>query len=89
MKKILGFLAVVGLLFVAAPSGSAQAMSLANSGAAAVANHVTDGAPTDVSARRRHVHRHPHWHRRHYGWSRGHHYGWSRGHHHGHRHYRY
>ena len=37
MKKILGFLAVAGLLVVAAPSGPAQAASFADPGAAAAA----------------------------------------------------
>ena len=52
MKKILGFLAVAGLLFVAAPSVPAQAMSLANPGAAAAARQVSDGVPTTVDWRR-------------------------------------
>ena len=93
MKKILGLLAVAGLLFAAAPSGPAQALSLVDTGTAA-ARHVTDGVSTDVSsrhrhARHRHVRRHHGWHHRHHGWNRGHHYGWSRGHHRGHRHHRH
>jgi hypothetical protein len=76
MKKILGFLAVAGLLFVAAPSGSAQAMSLANPGAAAAARQAADGVTTTVDWRRvpvipySHSHRHRYrhndhrWHRR-------------------------
>ena len=74
MKKILGFLAIAGLLFVAAPSGPAQAMSLANPGAAAAARQVSDGVTTKVDWHRvptigyshRHRYRHHHrWHRHH------------------------
>lgn len=72
MKKILGLLAIAGLLFVAAPSGPAQAMSLANPGAAAAAKQAADGVTTNVDWRRvptipythRHHYRHNHrWHR--------------------------
>jgi hypothetical protein len=76
MKRILGFLAVAGLLFVAAPSGPAQAMSLADPGTAAVARQVSDGVTTRVGWRpvqtipysHSHRHRYRHndhrWHRR-------------------------
>lgn len=73
MKKILGFLAVAGLLFVAAPSGSAQAMPLANP--AAAAGQVADGVttvdwrrvptvPYSHSHRHRYRHNDHRWHRR-------------------------
>lgn len=91
MKKILGFLAVAGLLFVAAPSGPAQAASFADPGAAAAARQVTDGV-TQVDWRRvptipyshRHRYRHHHrWHRHHRVYR--HHY---RHHHRRHHHHR-
>ncbi|WP_458758704.1 hypothetical protein ACSVBT_20490 [Afipia sp. TerB] len=92
MKKILGLLAVAGLLFVAAPSGPAQAMSLANPGAAAAARQAADGVTTNVDWRRvptiPYSHRHRYRHR-HHGWHRHrvhrHHY---RHHHRHHRHHR-
>lgn len=94
MKKILGFLAVAGLLFVAAPSVPAQAMSLANPGAAAAARQVSDGVTTKVDWRRvqtipySHGHGHRHRYRPHHRWHRPpvrrhHHYR-----HHHRRHYR-
>lgn len=84
MKKILGLLAVAGLLFVAAPSEPAQAMSLANPGAAAAARQVADGVTTNVDWRRVPVI--PHTHRHHYR----HNHRWHRHrvHRHPHRHHR-
>jgi hypothetical protein len=77
VKKILGFLAVGGLLMLAAPAERAQALSLLNPGAAAA---VQDDSKLTTEVR---------WHR-HYGWRRHHwrrHYGWHR-HHWRHRHWR-
>ena len=94
MKKILGFLAVAGLLFVAAPSGPAQAFSLANPGTAAAAKHVSDGMTTNVEWRHHRAHRHHHA-RRHHGWHRHprvhrrHVHRHHRHHHHHHRHHRH
>lgn len=75
MKKILGFLAVAGLLFVAAPAEQAQALSLANPAALATTKTASEslGVTTEVYYRR--WHRHYGYHR-HYGWHR--HYGYHR-----------
>jgi hypothetical protein len=77
VKRILGFLAIGGLLMLAAPAERAQALSLLNPGAAAA---VQDDSKLTTEVR---------WHR-HYGWRRHHwrrHYGWHR-HHWRHRHWR-
>ncbi len=65
MKKILGLLAVAGLMYVAAPAEHAQALSLANPGTAATTKSASEnlGATTEVRW-------HGHWHRRH--WHRRH-----------------
>jgi hypothetical protein len=72
VKKILGFLAIGGLLILAAPAERAQALSLLNPGVAAA---VQDDGKLTTEVR---------WHR-HHGWRR--HYGWRRHHWH-HRHWR-
>lgn len=66
MKKILGFLAVVGMAFIAMPSQPASALSLASPAGAASTSHASANAITDV-----------HWRRggRHRGW---HHRRWRR-----------
>ena len=93
IRKILGFAAIAGLLFVAAPTDRAQAMSLNSPGiAAAVQGDVAEGV-TQVQYHHhgyRHHHRgygRPHHFRhRHHGWHRPHfaprhhHYGHRRGH---------
>lgn len=80
MKKILGFLAVAGLLFIAAPSERAQALSLANPAAAATAKTASEhlGMTTEVRYHHRHWRRHHGWHHRHHGWR---HHRWHRHHH--------
>jgi hypothetical protein len=79
IKKILGFVAVGGLLIVAAPAERAQALSLINPGTALAVQD--DGSKLTTEARW-----HRHWgYRRHYGYHR--HYGWRRHHWH-HRHWR-
>jgi hypothetical protein len=82
LTKTLGFLAVGGLLMLAAPTGQAQAASLINPGVAA---SVQDGATTlatQVQYRHRH---HRHWHHRH--WRPRHH--WHHRYHHRHWHHRH
>jgi hypothetical protein len=69
VKKTLGFLAIGGMLFVAAPTERAQALSLINPGAAAAVQDDSGKLTTEVR-----------W-RRHWGWGR--HHGWRR--HHWHR----
>ncbi len=73
MKKMFGLLAVAGLLFIAAPTQHAQALSLANPGAAASTKFASEnlGITTDVRWHRHHGRRH-HWHHRHH-WRRHHH----------------
>jgi hypothetical protein len=68
MKKLLGLLAVAGLMFVFTPSQQADAMSLANPGAANAAKQASSGTTTEVYWRHRwHRHRwHPHWRRHHW-----------------------
>jgi hypothetical protein len=71
VKKILGFLAIGGLLIVAAPAERAQALSLINPGTAAA---VQDDSRLATEVRwHRHwgYHRH-HWRHRHWGWRRHH-----------------
>lgn len=77
MKKLFGLAAVAGLLLVAAPFSGANAMSLANPGAAAVVKHSGTAVTTEVHWRGRG------WHR---GWDRGRHRGWRHRHWH-HRHW--
>jgi hypothetical protein len=60
VTKLLGLAAVGGLLILAAPTERAQALSLANPGAAAV---VQDGSKQTTTEVRWHRHWHP-WHRR-------------------------
>jgi hypothetical protein len=74
--KVLGLAAVGAFLVMAAPIGSAQAMSLINPGAAATVQQDAKLPTTEV---RWHWHHHHHWHHR---W---HHHGhWHRWHHHRH-----
>jgi hypothetical protein len=73
VKKILGFLAIGGLLVLAAPAERAQALSLASPGIAAAVQDDSGKLTTEVR-----------WHR-HHGWRR--HHGWHR-HHWRHRHWR-
>jgi hypothetical protein len=80
VKKILGFLAIGGLLVVAAPAERAQALSLASPGIAAAVQDDSSKLTTEV---RWGYHRR--WHRRHWGYHR--HWGWRRHHWH-HRHWR-
>jgi hypothetical protein len=86
LKKILGFLAVGGLLVVAAPNQPAQAASLINPGIAATVQDGSTAMTTEVQYRRhRHYHPRRHWHRpyvhpRHHWHPRRHHH--HRGHHH-------
>jgi hypothetical protein len=71
VKRILGFLAVGGLLVLAAPTERAQALSLLNPGAAAA---VQDDSKltTEVRWRRHWGWRRHHWRHRHWGWRRHH-----------------
>jgi hypothetical protein len=71
VTKLLGLAAVGGLLILAAPAEQAQALSLANPGAAAAVQQGSKLETTEV-----HWHRH-HWH---HGWHHHHH-------HHGHYHH--
>ncbi|RTL54066.1 MAG: hypothetical protein EKK40_05920 [Bradyrhizobiaceae bacterium] len=66
MKKILGFLAIAGLMSVAMPAQQANALSLANPAGAASAKRVSEGATTQVRWHWRHHHHHHHHHRRHW-----------------------
>jgi hypothetical protein len=64
VRKILGLLAVGGLLVVAAPTPQAQAASPLNPGVTTAIQQDSAGLVTDVQYRRhRHYHRH---HRRYY-----------------------
>jgi len=67
VRRILGFVALAGLLLLVAPTGRAQAATLIGPGLAAA---VQSGPIADVTEVRwrRGWHRH-HW-RRHYGWHR-------------------
>jgi hypothetical protein len=80
VKKILGFLAIGGLLVLAAPAERARAVSLINPGIAAAVQDDASKLTTEV--RWGYHHR---WHRRHWGYHR--HWGWRRHHWH-HRHWR-
>jgi hypothetical protein len=66
VTKVLGFAAVGGLLMLAAPTERAQALSLANPGAAAAVQDGSKQVTTDVYWRRGGYHRrwHRHWRRR-------------------------
>ena len=80
--KVLGLAAVGAFLVMAAPVGSAQAMSLINPGAAATVQQDAKLPTTEV---RWHWHHHGHhgWHHRwHHRWHRHGH--WHRWHHHRH-----
>ncbi len=88
MKRSIGFLAIAGLLLIAAPADRAHALSLVNPGTAATMKYASEnlGVTTDVHWR----HGHRGWHR-HWGWHRHHwrrHWGW-RHHHWHHRHHRF
>jgi hypothetical protein len=92
LKKIFGFVAIAGLLFVAAPAERASAMSLNSPGiAAAVQSDAGTTATTRVQYRHygygpRRGYGRPHYgFHRHGGWRRPHfaprHYGYGRRHH--------
>jgi hypothetical protein len=76
VTRLVGLVAVGGLLILAAPAERAQAMSLANPGAAAAVQQGSRVETTEVRWHRHHWHHRGHWHHRHH-----------RGHHH-HRHHR-
>jgi hypothetical protein len=78
IKNFFGFVAVAGLLFVAAPAERAQALSLSGPGiAASVQGAAADGVTTQVQYR--HGYRgHRGYGRPHYGYRR--HDGWRRPH---------
>jgi hypothetical protein len=63
VTRLLGLAAVGGLLILAAPTQHAQAMSLANPGAAAT---VQQGSKVETTEVRWHHHWHHHWHHRHH-----------------------
>jgi hypothetical protein len=67
VKKILGFLAIGGLLVLTAPAERAQALSLTSPGTAAAVQDDSGKLTTEV----RWGHRHG-WHHRHWGWRRHH-----------------
>jgi hypothetical protein len=86
VKRIMGFLAIGGLLVLAAPAERAQALSLASPGIAAAVQDDSSKLTTEVRWGHHHGWHHRHWGwRRHHGWHR--HYGWRRHHWH-HRHWR-
>ena len=62
VTRILGLAAVGALLAIAAPTERAQALSLANPGAAAAVQESSKQATTEV--RWHHHHHWHHWHRR-------------------------
>jgi hypothetical protein len=68
VKKILGFLAIGGLLVLVAPAERAQAVSLINPGIAAAVQDDSGKLTTEV---RWGWHHHRGWHR-HHGWHRRH-----------------
>jgi hypothetical protein len=76
MKRSIGFLAIAGLLLIAAPAERAHALSLANPATAATTKNASDNLGMTTEVR---------WHHRHWGWRRHH---W-RHHHRWHRRYRY
>jgi hypothetical protein len=65
VKKILGFLAIGGLLVLAAPVERAQAVSLINPGIAAAVQDDSSKLTTEVRWHRHHWGHHR-WHRRHW-----------------------
>lgn len=65
MKKIMGLLAVAGLMFVATPSQQANAMSLASPAGAASAQHASGSMTSNVHWRRYHRY-HRRYYRRHW-----------------------
>ena len=75
VMRLLGLAAVGGLLMLAAPAERAQALSLANPGAAAAVQQGSKVETTEV-----HWTGHHHWHHR---WHRHH---WHHRHHHHHHH---
>ena len=93
IKKIFGFVAVAGLLFVAAPGQRAEAMSLNSPGIAAAVQSNVGAGVTEVQYRRHHRGYRPHrgYGRPHHGFHR--HGGWRRPHfaprHHGYGHRRH
>jgi hypothetical protein len=92
-KKIFGLAAIAGLLFIAAPTQQANAVSLNNPAVAATVNGAGEGLTTEVQYRHHRGHyRHHYGFRRHHGWHRPHvvrrHHGWHRHHHHHRRHWR-
>jgi hypothetical protein len=75
VKKIFGFVAIAGLLFVAAPTQQANAVSLSGPGiASSVQGSSSEALTTQVQYRRDHGWQRPHIVRRHHGWNRPHHY---------------
>ena len=79
-KKIFGFAAIAGLLFVAAPAERASAMSLNSPGIAAAVQSDVGAGVTQVQYGRHH-----HGYRHHRGYHRGPHFA-PRHHFHGRRH---
>jgi hypothetical protein len=75
MKKLLGLVALAGLLFIAAPAPQAEA-SVAAPGIATSVQGGGDSLATEVRWRRHHGYRRHYGFRRHYGYRR--HYGWRR-----------
>jgi hypothetical protein len=67
VTKVLGLAAVGALLILATPVQRAEALSLANPGAAAAIQDSSQPATTAVR-----------WHHRHGGWHRHHHRHWRR-----------
>ena len=61
VTRFLGFAAVGALLILAAPTEHAQALSLANPGAAAAVQDESKVATTQVWCCRHHHHHHRHW----------------------------
>jgi len=72
VTKLLGLAAVGGLLILAAPAEQAQALSLANPGAAAAVQQGSRLETTEVHWTGQH-HRHHRWHRHHHGHHHHHH----------------
>ena len=78
MKKLLGLVAVAGLIWIVTPASPAQAVSLINPGIAASDAAKSESGVTEVRWRwhrhhrhhwrRWHHHRRWHWHRRHRHW---------------------
>ena len=87
VKKFFGLAAIAGLLFVAAPTQQANAVSLNSPGIAASVQGGGEKLTTEVQYRHHHNrgYRGHHGMRRHHGWHRPHHirrhHGWHRPHH--------